>query len=199
MMDKKTLIYNAVLDIIKERGFSSKIRISDIADKANIGKGTVYEYFDNKDEILAGAIISFIDKMMEQILYSNDGTELDFRESLTRFIDKSFDTFKNNHNIQSLFMSQNIGSILSFEMKMKIMSRLQEVKKAYGEVFEGIVKKGIDEGILKDDIDDFIIAAAKVIIMPSIMEFIRISKVRNDFSAEEFKEKLYYIVVKILS
>lgn len=199
MIDKKTLIYNAVLEIIKERGFSSKIRISDIAEKANIGKGTVYEYFNNKDEILGGAIISFIDRIMQEALYDKDETELDFKASLAKLINKALNTIKRNYNIQSLFISQNIGSMLSLEMKMKIMSRLEGVKLAYGEVFTDIIKKGIYEGVIKKDIDDFSVLSAKVIIIPVIMEYIREGGVENYNNVEELTEKLYNVILKILS
>lgn len=199
MIDKKTLIYNAVLEIIKERGFSPKIRISDIAEKANIGKGTVYEYFDNKDEILGGAIISFIDGLMQKTLYEDSEKELDFKSSLKEIIEKVLDTVRKNYNIQSLFLSQNIGSMLSMEMKKKIFTRLEEVKLSYGKVFKDIIKKGTDEGVIQENIDDFSVLAAKVIIVPAIMEYIRQSRSGNGYDTEEFVEKLYDVVLKILS
>lgn len=49
--DKKSLILNTTLELISENGFHGT-PISMIAEKANIGAGTIYRYFTNKEEII---------------------------------------------------------------------------------------------------------------------------------------------------
>ena len=51
---KDTLIIEASLKLFKEKGFSA-VRIADIAKEAGVGKGTVYEYFSSKEELLVRA------------------------------------------------------------------------------------------------------------------------------------------------
>jgi len=59
MSDKKAAKREAILDtaleLILKNGYSNT-RIIDIADKAGIGKGTVYEYFESKQKLLLDLI-----------------------------------------------------------------------------------------------------------------------------------------------
>ena len=50
-MDKRTLILDALLDLIRaDKG--SSCTISDIAKQAGIAKGGIYYYFSSKEEIM---------------------------------------------------------------------------------------------------------------------------------------------------
>ncbi len=53
---KVAATYQAVAELFKEGADLSSITVSEITARAGIGKGTVYEYFSNKEEILAGAL-----------------------------------------------------------------------------------------------------------------------------------------------
>lgn len=50
-LDKKTLILETTLDLISENGFHGT-PISMIAEKAGIGAGTIYRYFENKEDLI---------------------------------------------------------------------------------------------------------------------------------------------------
>ncbi len=72
--DKKTnkviAIYHAVEDFIAEGADLSSMRVSDIAAKAGIGKGTTYEYFTSKEELVVKAMIYLVDSMTKRILHN---------------------------------------------------------------------------------------------------------------------------------
>lgn len=55
---KDILILEAAINQFKTKGFAA-VRIADIAKEAGIGKGTVYEYFSSKEEILLRACSYF--------------------------------------------------------------------------------------------------------------------------------------------
>ena len=57
MKSKKELIFAVVINHIKTTGLLSGLTISEIARKADIGKGTIYEYFSSKDELFAETMI----------------------------------------------------------------------------------------------------------------------------------------------
>ena len=46
-------MYIAVIQMLEEGADPANIRVSTITEKAGIGKGTAYEYFDSKEEIVA--------------------------------------------------------------------------------------------------------------------------------------------------
>lgn len=64
---KVLLLYEAVEQLIMEGVDISDIRVSTITDKAGIGKGTAYDYFDTKEEILACALIFYMRKAVEKL------------------------------------------------------------------------------------------------------------------------------------
>ncbi len=53
---KVTAVYQAVTELFKEGADLNGLTVSEITARAGIGKGTVYEYFSSKEEILAGAL-----------------------------------------------------------------------------------------------------------------------------------------------
>ena len=53
-------MYEAVIQLLEEGMDMEDIRVSTITERAGIGKGTAYEYFDTKDEIVACAVVSQI-------------------------------------------------------------------------------------------------------------------------------------------
>lgn len=55
--EKELLIFEGFKKIITDNSNIESIKVSDIAKAAGIGKGTIYEYFKSKDEIIARSII----------------------------------------------------------------------------------------------------------------------------------------------
>lgn len=50
-------IYQAVMELIEEGEDPGLLRVSTITERAGIGKGTAYEYFDSKEEIIIYSIV----------------------------------------------------------------------------------------------------------------------------------------------
>ena len=53
--EKQMEILKAAVDLISERGFE-RTTVDEIAARANVGKGTIYLYFKNKEEIFIDII-----------------------------------------------------------------------------------------------------------------------------------------------
>ena len=53
---KVTAMYEAVLDLFASGRELTTLKVSEITAKAGIGKGTAYEYFSSKKEMIVGAI-----------------------------------------------------------------------------------------------------------------------------------------------
>lgn len=62
--EKKTRILEASIRIFSEKGLNNA-KIADIARAADIGKGTVYEYFSSKNEIFRASYWFFMGKINE--------------------------------------------------------------------------------------------------------------------------------------
>ncbi len=61
LLPKVKALYEAVLELIGENVDIRDVKVSDITKRAGIGKGTAYEYFSNKEEIIGSALLYHID------------------------------------------------------------------------------------------------------------------------------------------
>lgn len=68
LFPKVKALYEAVEELIFENIDVKEIKVSDITSRAGIGKGTAYEYFKNKEEIISSALIYHIDLICSQMI-----------------------------------------------------------------------------------------------------------------------------------
>lgn len=65
--EKALLMYQAVGRLVGEGVALADLKVSDITQRAGIGKGTAYEYFESKEELLACAFIFSVSRMAERL------------------------------------------------------------------------------------------------------------------------------------
>lgn len=66
-MDKKEAILKAALDLFAERGYHGT-SVGDIADRARVGTGTIYRYFQDKEALVNALFQTCKREMMAAIL-----------------------------------------------------------------------------------------------------------------------------------
>ena len=112
-IEKKEIILKSAFDVFIKKGFHST-KVSEIAESAGIGKGTIYEYFHSKKEIFEEAFVDNINTSYEKLkalLSQNVG----FKEKLENY-------FKYKYNcitIQSSFAENLLahGELVSGKIK----------------------------------------------------------------------------------
>ena len=90
--DKVRQLYTAVLSLIGEGADVNTVKVADITQRAGIGKGTAYDYFDSKEDIIVCAMLYAVSGMMQRIKEELTGYE-GFRtriEQLFDMIEKKF-------------------------------------------------------------------------------------------------------------
>ncbi len=65
---KVMAIYEAVGRLIAAGKDTAELKVSDITKEAGIGKGTAYEYFGSKEEIIGRAVCYQVQKMMQKAI-----------------------------------------------------------------------------------------------------------------------------------
>lgn len=65
--ERETALYEAALRLIAKGVNPAAMKVQQIADEAGIGKGTVYEYFASKEEILRGMALHCFDTEIARI------------------------------------------------------------------------------------------------------------------------------------
>lgn len=59
---KVVRLYGAVIELIEEGVDISSMKVSQITERAGIGKGTAYDYFDTREEIIVYALMFFMEE-----------------------------------------------------------------------------------------------------------------------------------------
>lgn len=71
---KEQAIYQAVMELFEEGADLNNLTVAEITKKAGIGKGTAYEYFSDKEEMIAKALFYNVEAFCRQ-LYKRMGKE----------------------------------------------------------------------------------------------------------------------------
>ena len=66
LAQKEIAIFEGIIKLIKEGINPYTIKVSDIARQADVGKGTLYEYFKTKEEAISKAILFYIGRGLEE-------------------------------------------------------------------------------------------------------------------------------------
>lgn len=203
--NKKEIIYEATLSLIEENYNFSQIKVGDIAKRANIGKGTIYEYFSSKEEVISETIAYMIKrwvKSLEHILDENESFTVSYR----RILGSIFPMMKKKHQIFMGFMMLSRSDETSMDSLQKMMEKNnEEIQMTILHLYEKIVDRSLEEGIIKEkpEIFDWYFAVNSSIMCVLIYEDqfsdhkVLSDKVRYD--QEEIIEKAYNIFVKLLS
>lgn len=65
--EKVLLLYHAVGELLDEGADLSTVKVSVITSRAGIGKGTAYDYFETKDEMIASALVFIVKDTLQEI------------------------------------------------------------------------------------------------------------------------------------
>lgn len=126
LSSKVKALYEAVEELIYENIDVKGIKVSDLTERAGIGKGTAYEYFRNKEEIISSALIYHIDlicrQMIEKLEELNDFSET--MHFLLRCIDREIR--KRDCLIQFVHLISDNGAIGKI-LQDKIKEKNQEI------------------------------------------------------------------------
>ena len=71
LSEKKIAILKATLELVAERGFHGA-PTSEIAERAGVGMGSIYRYFEGKDELIRGLFAYTEGQFREAIIEGHD-------------------------------------------------------------------------------------------------------------------------------
>jgi len=143
-------MYDAVIRLIEEGEDASSIRVSTITDRAGIGKGTAYDYFDTKEDIVACAVVFHIRRifsLLEQELQKQDSFEKQISwllEEIGRESNRKYCFIRMVHILTD-------NSDFSLQVRRKMMSKSFERYHPVN-VFGNILKRGMDRKEIRSDL-----------------------------------------------
>ena len=145
---KKVLaIYGAVGRLIDAGRDLEKITVSEITREAGIGKGTAYEYFGSKEEIISRAVCFLMHQTMLQIT-----TGLEEAETLHEQLDLILEwTEKGLYaNIIYDFLKLQMNQTKGAEEMHKLVEEMTAARDRFiNQITEVLLKTGIHEGTIE--------------------------------------------------
>lgn len=143
---KVKAMYEAVLDLFASGRDLNTLKVSEITAKAGIGKGTAYEYFSSKEDMIIGAIqyetakhISVIFELLEE---GQSFQEIIFRGM--DMLEASYEKYSGFELLEKILRDSTItGSVL--------MDELEKYKKDCGSaqhLVEKLMKMAMEKGVI---------------------------------------------------
>lgn len=145
---KPEAIVRAAIHVFARDGME-KGKIADIAKEANIGKGTVYEYFGSKEEIFQAIVNTLMGDMVDasEKLYSMDLTPTDTLHTFIRMNTEMIFEMEDAMLIMTEIWAQGARAIMHGEKKD---SGLFEGYKKMRAVVLKILKDGVNAGEFRE-------------------------------------------------
>ncbi|MBC8206233.1 MAG: TetR/AcrR family transcriptional regulator [Kiritimatiellales bacterium] len=164
--EKRAAILQSAFDEFKNRRFDA-VKLDDVAARAGVGKGTLYLYFKNKEDLFIQMALDGVEQMagrMKEIARM----DLPFCERFFLF-GREIGAFVEKRSVMFRLMHQ----ISSESIQQEFMGQ----HRLLVEVARGLLKAGVDEGVLRSDVT---VADLHCLLIGPLLFRVRLNKFNND-------------------
>jgi len=142
---RRRAILEAAVQTFAEHGFFAS-RTRDIAAAAGVAEGTLYLYFESKDDLLLTAfrerVKEFIDTARSLLV-----TSLPFPERLTRFIAIQFEGIEQNPDLATVLLLETRYSSKFYGEPVR------DVLRQYAAAIDELLESGTEQGRVRGDLE----------------------------------------------
>ena len=148
--EKRTKILGAAARVFAREGFYSA-RIGDVANEAGVAHGTVYLYFESKDDLLISLFRESLSEVVQHVK-AEIQKEKNAEDKLRRMISLQLELIETNPDLTALMLIElpQTGKFLSSDSIDGLA--------AYIDMIADILNEGIAEKVFDDSIDANVIA-----------------------------------------
>ena len=141
--------HNDILEAAKAvfaRDGYEKTSLEEIAARCELAKGTIYYYFENKEELFNSVVESALDEIIQNIVEA--GRMENTRVSIKRLFEVILTLFKRDHDIFFIFFRERrkFESGVSSLAGRTVSGRFEIIIRKLGDIF----KLGVERGEIKD-------------------------------------------------
>ena len=147
---KEEAMYEAVIEMLNEKTQVTQIKVSDITNRAGIGKGTAYEYFSSKEELVFKAFVydSYRSIKTVEAHLKSDGTFQSKFYWLLEFVEKNLMRTK---MLSALMRSDSNQHMLIGGMSnQEFDDNCQVIREYVDKIADAYMESGIREGFLTE-------------------------------------------------
>lgn len=193
-------MFDAVIEMLSENVDINNMKVADITNRAGIGKGTAYEYFSSKEEIITQALMYDTQK---QFFYISEviRTCKTFEEKVMAGLDWIAENFKDCKTFMQLF---KIG-MGTYDVSKTLKEEFVKIHSGDGcnvalDVVDEIMECGVEEGVIqKKDKNLLRMALSSQVLMFALFLTDHGHLKDTSLSIEEVKQFAYNSIVKALN
>lgn len=119
---KKQLILDSIQDCLEKRDISS-LSVKDIADEAEISRGTFYTYFSDIKDCVFTLIVFYLNKFFENLKISTKNNNGDFMKTVKEEYQFFMDFLSND---RAKIITRNLGATMNIEMAVDYYNGLNQ-------------------------------------------------------------------------
>lgn len=193
---KVKAMFEAVLELFSSGRELSTLRVSEITEKAGIGKGTAYEYFSTKEEIIVGAI-EYEAKRHFSILINLIESGQSFQEIIFRGLDMLEAANEKYHGFTVLEKIMRDSTISGGNL----LEEIEKHKESCGLGFymtKRLMELAADSGFIKER-HPYKVWSAVLSQFISYAFYLSHQAMLHDIGREEARDFIYQNIVKILN
>lgn len=155
---RREQILDAAARVFADTGFH-EAGIADIAAALGIGHGTVYRYFENKQDLADRILERVVQHISAAILHEDPeaaDTLADYREQVVRIINRLMDVFDTHPHLLRFFHQRSVS------VDADALAAALDMFSDYTSWF---LRNGVRKGFLRPDIDTRLVAQALVAVL----------------------------------
>ncbi|MGL5752211.1 MAG: TetR/AcrR family transcriptional regulator [Paraclostridium sp.] len=195
---KEIALFEGVNKLIEEGSSLNNLKVSDIAKAAGIGKGTVYEYFKTKEEVIAKAILYNTAKEIEK-LAMNSKEALTFEDKFYSVLDGIIELSNRKFEyIQIFFANKELQETLREfnEDKVKVI----EFRDSIMNILQPVIELGIKENIIDKNLEIDYIKSVFVSVLSGVVNIIHFTMEKmNEEDVKILKKRAFTMLTKSLN
>ena len=120
--------------------------VDEIAAAADVGKGTIYNYFETKEDIVVAFMVDIEKKIQSEAMRLSRSSR-PLHQVLTEFLLYHLRSKEPYHGFVRVFMAQMYGEGATF------LRRIVELQKVIDPPLEALFGRLLDRGLIRDDIE----------------------------------------------
>ena len=146
-------VYAAAARLFAEKGYHAT-RIQDIADELGMLKGSLYYYFNSKEDLLIKITEGHIGRIYHAIKAIVE-TRYPSKQKLLLAIDEHLRMYLENVHVYMIFAKENLEGI-----DPKLAALVRDMNRTYQDLWVQVLQEGIDAGDFRADLNPHLIMRA---------------------------------------
>lgn len=195
--EKKRAVFAGIIALMEKGVNPYSIKVADIAGEADIGKGTLYDYFSSKEEAISHAILYNVKNGIDD-MFLKVRNRRGFKEKFYEILHLIAERLESNISILRIMLSA--GGIQEFygylsEYKGELSVHFSEIH----DIYDHLTECGIKEGIIRKVEDVYYRDMAFTGAILGFSQYLGQRHFRSAISVEEAMIAAYRILLKALN